>query len=80
MGKALFALIGLTCIPVSALTTIRIGHIDLKEKSVTQNTREVAPKNGKSIETFGVKDSEVAEAAMANWFSYLGSEPNSRSR
>lgn len=69
--KAIFSLLCLTGIRVAALTSLRIKHVDLSEKSVTQNPREVATKFGKSIDTFFAKDFEDAEAVLAKWISHL---------
>lgn len=69
--KAIFALLCLTGIRVGALISLQIRHVDLIEKSVTQNPREVATKFGKSIDTFFAKGFEDAEAALADWITYL---------
>lgn len=62
--KAVFALLCLTGIRVGALVTLRIKRIDLDEKSVTQNPREVATKFGKSIDTFFAGGFPEAEEAL----------------
>lgn len=72
--KAIFALLCLTGIRVTALTTLRIKHVDLEEKSVVQNPREVRTKFGKHIDTFFVKGFEEAEAALGAWMAYLEDE------
>lgn len=69
--KAIFALLCLTGIRVGALISLRIKHIDLEEKSIAQNPREVATKAGKSIDTFFAKGFYEAEAALADWMEYL---------
>lgn len=69
--KAVVALLCLTGIRVSALVSLRIKHVDLAEKSVTQNPREVATKFGKSMVTFFAQGFEEAEAALANWIGWL---------
>lgn len=69
--KAIFALLCLTGIRVGALISLKISHVDLVEKSVTQNPREVATKFGKSIDTFFVKGFADAETALADWITYL---------
>lgn len=69
--KAIFALLCLTGIRVGALITLRLKHIDLEEKSVAQNPREVATKFGKRIDTFFVKGFPEAEAALHAWIAYL---------
>lgn len=69
--KAVFALLCLTGIRVAALTSLRIKHVDLEEKSVTQNPREVATKFGKNIDTFFVSGFDEAESALASWIVHL---------
>lgn len=69
--KAVFALLCLTGIRVAALVSLRVKHIDLSEKSVTQNPREVATKFGRSIDTFFARGFEAAEAALAAWLAHL---------
>lgn len=72
--KALFALLCLTGVRISALISLRIKHVDLKDKSVTQNPREVATKFGKSMYTFFVKGFPEAEAALRTWINHLEDE------
>ena len=60
-----------TGIRVAALVSLRIKHINLTEKFVTQNPREVATKFGKSIDTFFAQGFEGAEAALTAWITYL---------
>lgn len=72
--KAVFALLCLTGIRVAALISLRIKHIDLEEKSVDQNPREVATKFGKRIDTFFVKGFPDAAAALSRWITYLDEE------
>ncbi|MEM9031967.1 MAG: tyrosine-type recombinase/integrase [Pseudomonadota bacterium] len=62
--KAIFALLCLTGIRVKALTSLKIKHVDLDERSVTQNPRAVAAKFGKRIDTFFAKDFVGAEAPL----------------
>ncbi|MCP3972372.1 MAG: tyrosine-type recombinase/integrase [Rhodobacteraceae bacterium] len=69
--RAVFALLCLTGIRVAALVSLRIKHVDLAEKSVTQNPREVATKLGKSIDTFFAKGFDEAEAALGTWIAHL---------
>lgn len=69
--KAVFALLCLTGVRVGALISLRVKHIDLDEKSLTQNPREVATKFGKRIYTFFAKGFPEAEAALAAWMTYL---------
>lgn len=72
--KAVFALLCLTGIRVGALISLRLKHVDLEEKSVTQNPREVATKFGKRIDTFFGKGFPEAEAALRAWITYLDGE------
>ena len=69
--KAIFALLCLTGIRVEALTSLKIKHVDLEEKSVTQNPREVATKFGKRIDTFFAKNFAEAEGPLRRWITYL---------
>ena len=69
--KAVFALLCLTGIRGGALISLKIKHINLREKSVTQNPREVATKFGKSIDTFFAKGFAEAETALADWMTWL---------
>lgn len=69
--RAVFGLLCLTGIRVAALVSLRIKHVDLAEKSVTQNPREVATKFGNSIDTFFARDFEEAEEALLAWLTHL---------
>ncbi len=69
--RAIFALLCLTGIRVAALTSLKIKHVDMDEKSVTQNPREVATKFGRQIDTFFAKGFDDAEVALTDWITYL---------
>ncbi|MCC1495168.1 tyrosine-type recombinase/integrase, partial [Cognatishimia sp. F0-27] len=69
--KALFGLLCLTGIRISALISLRLKHVDLDDKSVTQNPREVATKFGKSMHTFFAKGFPEAEVALRAWITHL---------
>ncbi|PWJ19361.1 tyrosine-type recombinase/integrase [Jannaschia seohaensis] len=69
--KAVVALLILTGIRVKALVSLRLKHVDLVEKSVMQNPREVATKFGKRIDTFFAKGFDEAEVALAAWMAHL---------
>ncbi|SHE87193.1 Site-specific recombinase XerD [Litoreibacter ascidiaceicola] len=69
--KAIFAILCLTGIRVAALISLRIKHVDLDEKSVNQNPREVATKFGSDIDTFFAKGFEEAETVLAAWLFHL---------
>lgn len=70
--KALFALLCLTGIRISALISLRIKHVDLDDKSVAQNPREVATKFGKSM--LFAKGFPEAEVVLRDWLAYLADE------
>lgn len=72
--KAVFSLLCLTGVRVGALVSLRVKHVNLDEKSVTQNPREVATKFGKSIDTFFAQGFPEAEATLAAWMTYLDDE------
>lgn len=72
--KAVFALLCLTGIRVGALISLRLKHVDLQDKSVTQNPREVATKFGRSIDTFFAKGIPGAEIALSAWIAHLEDE------
>ncbi|WP_415402880.1 tyrosine-type recombinase/integrase [Tateyamaria sp. SN3-11] len=67
--KALVSLLCLCGPRVAAIATLRIKHVDLDEKCVKQNPREVATKFGKPIDSFFHKG--FSEAALARWMIYL---------
>jgi integrase len=70
-NKTVFGLLCLTGIRVGALISLRVKHVDLVEKAVFQNPREVATKFGKSIDTFFAQGFEEAEDALAAWLTHL---------
>ncbi|MGI3165337.1 tyrosine-type recombinase/integrase [Pseudooceanicola sp. 200-1SW] len=72
--KAIFGLLCLTGVRVGALITLRLKHVDLDDKSVAQNPREVATKFGKNFDTFFAKGFPEAEAALRAWITYLENE------
>lgn len=69
--KAIFALLCLTGIRVAALVSLRVKHVDLKQKAIFQNPREVETKFAKEIDTFFAKGFEEAETVLASWITYL---------
>ena len=69
--KAVFSLLCLTGIRVAALVSLRIRHVDLLEKSVTQDPREVVTKFGKRIDSFFAKGFPEAEGALAAGIGHL---------
>lgn len=69
--KAIFSLLCLTGIRVAALISLRIKHVDLNEKSVIQNPREVNTKFSKHIDTFFSRGFPEAEDALTQWINHL---------
>lgn len=69
--KALVSVLCLCGPRVAAVASLRIKHIDLEEKEVRQNPREVATKFGKPINSFFHKGFPEAEAVLAKWITYL---------
>ncbi len=69
--KALMSLLCLCGPRVGAIATLRIKHVDLDEKCVMQNPREVATKFGKPIDSFFHKGFPEAETVLAKWITYL---------
>ena len=70
-NKALVSLLCLCGPRVAAVVTLRIKHVDLDEKCVKQNPREVATKFGKPIDSFFHKGFPEAEVILAKWITYL---------
>lgn len=69
--KAIFSLLCLTGVRVAALISLRIKHIDLEEKSLVQNPREVNTKFAKHIDTFFSRSFPEAELTLADWLQHL---------
>lgn len=69
--KAIFSLLCLTGIRVAALISLKLKHVNLHEKSVIQNPREVNTKFARRIDTFFVKDFEDAEQWLKVWIEHL---------
>ncbi|MCY3996746.1 MAG: hypothetical protein OXF07_11430, partial [Rhodobacter sp.] len=67
---AIPALPCLTGIRGGALTPPGIGHVELDERSVTQNPRGVATRFGGRIDTFFARDPVGAEAPLRVWMTY----------
>ena len=65
--RAVPALPCLTGIRVGALTPPGIGHVELDERSVTQNPRGVAARFGGRTDTFSARDPVGAEAPLRVW-------------
>lgn len=65
--RAVFALLILTAVRDGALITLRLKHVDLCERSVWQNAKEVETKFGKSIRTFFQPGFDGAESALSEW-------------
>jgi len=72
--KAIFALLMLTSARVSAVASLRLGHIDIVEGTLYQDGREVNTKNGKTIESWFLPIDPMYRALLENWVTYLQEE------
>ena len=70
-NRALIALTILTGARDGALASLRLKHIDLDRRLVTQDPREVRTKRSKRIDTFLFPMGEDFEAVFADWVRYL---------
>ena len=65
-NRAVFALLLVTGIRDTALTSLKLKHVDLAARAIYQNGREVRTKASKTIETvFAPIDREVSESVTA---------------
>lgn len=70
-NRALFALWVMTGARAGALASFRIHHVDLVERVVYQDAREVRTKGSKSFETWFFPVDEMFHEAFKSWFSEL---------
>ena len=70
-NRALMAFTLLTGIRDSAIASLRLKHIDIHRKLVTQDPAEVATKFSKRIETFFFPVGDEVEAIVVEWVAYL---------
>ncbi|MDQ7069285.1 MAG: tyrosine-type recombinase/integrase [Rhodobacterales bacterium] len=66
-NRAGFALLMLTGARDSALTSLRLKHVDLIEKQVSQDAREVRTKNSKTFYTWFFPVDEMYLACFTEW-------------
>lgn len=69
--KALFAFFMLTGARVGAVASLKLKHINLKDRHVYQDAREVRTKNAKTIDTWFFPVDPAYLACFAEWMSYL---------
>lgn len=69
--RALVAFTMLTGIRVDALTSLKIRHVDLEQKLVFQDGREVKTKFSKNIHTFLLPIDEEMLQIVVEWMNYL---------
>ncbi|WP_434053620.1 MAG: site-specific integrase [Roseibium sp.] len=72
--KAVFALLMLTSARDGAVASLRLGHIDLVERILYQDGREVKTKNGKYIESNFLPMDPMYQNCLENWVTYLREE------
>jgi integrase len=72
--RALLAMAILTGARDSALTSLRLKHVDVERRLVMQDPREVRTKRRKRIDTFFVPLGEDLEAIVLGWLHYLRTE------
>ena len=73
-NRAMFALAALTAARADALASMRMRHIDIEARCVTQDARQVRTKFSKSFPTFFVDIGGDACAIVAEWVHYLQRE------
>ena len=69
--KAIFALLMLTGARDSALASLCLKHVDLVEKMIFQDGREVRTKNSKTIETWFFPVDPMYRAFFESWVGHL---------
>ena len=73
-NKAGFALLMLTGARDSALTSLRLKHVDLVEKQIFQDAREVRTKNSDTIYTWFFPVDEMYLDCFTEWVKFLRKE------
>lgn len=73
-NRAMIALAAITGIRISALISLRLKHLDVEERLVTQDPREVKTKASKLILTYFIPVSDELETIVVEWVSYLRDE------
>ncbi|MEM1360408.1 MAG: site-specific integrase [Pseudomonadota bacterium] len=69
--RAIFAFLMLTGARDGAAASLRLSHVDLIERKVFQDGREVRTKNGKSFETWFFPVDPMYLEAFAEWVTHL---------
>jgi len=73
-NRAVIAFTCLTGARIAAISSFRLKHIDLVEKCVHQDAREVKTKNSKTFMTFFFPMGEPFEQIVIEWVSFLREE------
>ncbi|MEL6608906.1 MAG: site-specific integrase [Pseudomonadota bacterium] len=69
--KALFALLMLTGVRVGAAATLQLRHVNLEAGHILQDAREVATKNGKTIDTWFFPVDATYREFFDRWINHL---------
>jgi integrase len=70
-NRAMIAFTWLTGVRDGALVSLKLKHVDLAERRVNQDPREVATKNSKHIQTFFFPVGGTAQQIVEEWISEL---------
>lgn len=73
-NRAVIALIALTGARDNAVASLRLKHIDISERMIFQDGRDVRTKFAKTISTWFFPVGEYYELILAQWVSYLREE------
>lgn len=73
-NKAIFALLMLTGARAGAVSSLRLGHIDIVEGMIFQDGREVRTKAAKTIETWFFPVDRMYRDCFESWVTYLREE------
>ncbi len=73
-NRAVFALLLMTCIRDTALTSLKLKHVDLSALVIYQNGREVRTKASKTITTYLFPIDCEVEAAFGEWVREVSAE------
>lgn len=69
--RALIALLAMTAIRVTAITTLKLKHFDRRRRLIIQQPDEVKTKFGKRIDTFLIPVTDRIENIFLDWIDYL---------
>ncbi len=70
-NRAIAALLTVTGARVKAVTTLRIKHLNIADRSLFQNAREVRTKYAKTMRTYFIPGFPLAEQILAEWVRFL---------